>query len=700
MEGSPVNIFIFCFNEEVLLPHTIKHFKTMLPNSIITICDNESTDNSVKIAKENGCKIFSWHTGIETDIHKKQNISNTCWNYIKEGWVIVCDMDEWLCVTESDLLEETKNGTTILSIKGYNITGKSKDIKLKDVNLHSLDMGYLHNSESKNLCFRLPQIKEMNYGVGAHNSIPKGIIKYSLKTYINKHLNEPGLPFLINKMINRFNRTKRNRLTGKSIHYSNNITTITNNYNRGIKFSHKLSCDTKGYCYYDSNNISIITPCSRPQNLKQIYNSIKFDKIDKWYIIYDTSKCRTYDFQFELDNNTQKIIEISYNKEGYAGHPQINYALDLIKDGFVYVMDDDNIFHPTFWTLLDELDDNLIYTWDQDRIQEGKILKGGNIIEEKIDTSQFIIPRSLIGSVRWVEQESAGDFKFISKIHKIHKGKFKYIPKVACYHNFIKNVCVALCFFGLTRSLKLTIGSINKYLFKPLNNHGIKYDTYLHTYNIKTPYSNPRTGEKNIILNSNEYTLLEPTFHMVEDKEMVSKKLDLAKYRTKGDPWGNEKGAIKGNFTSLDNHILYLWSQRQLTQMVLKLRDKYTHIIFCRPDVLYKTPLNINWFSFQSKKIYIPNFGLFKNVNDRFAIGMKEDMIIYGQRFNDALEYSKQFPLYSESYLEATLKQHTINYEHINFHFIRIRSNGRKEIKDLRFINDITRRNRDKYRVK
>ncbi len=38
-----------------------------------------------------------------------------------------------------------------------------------------------------------------------------------------------------------------------------------------------------------SNKITIITPCSGIQNLSMLYESIKFDKIQKWIIVYDTT---------------------------------------------------------------------------------------------------------------------------------------------------------------------------------------------------------------------------------------------------------------------------------------------------------------------------------------------------------------------------------------------------------------------------
>ena len=162
---------------------------------------------------------------------------------------------------------------------------------------------------------------------------------------------------------------------------------------------------------------------------------MNFDLLDKWYIIYDTSKGRHYKFKYKKN---PKIIELRYDKEEVCGHPQINYAISLIEDGFVYIMDDDNIVHEEFWKLLPSLNSDFVYTWDQNRIKEGRILKGGVIKPNAIDTTQFIVPRKLIGNIRWEEQTRGGDFKFINEIHKKHADSFKYINKIACYHNFLK----------------------------------------------------------------------------------------------------------------------------------------------------------------------------------------------------------------------------------------------------------------------
>ena len=45
---------------------------------------------------------------------------------------------------------------------------------------------------------------------------------------------------------------------------------------------------------------------------------------------------------------------------------------------------------------------------------------------------------------------------------------------------------VALCFWGLTRSLKYTIYSIQKYILNVLKIHNIEYKIFLHTFVFST----------------------------------------------------------------------------------------------------------------------------------------------------------------------------------------------------------------------
>jgi hypothetical protein len=230
-----IHIFILCYNEELLLSHTINHYRKYIPDCKITIYDNQSNDNSVNIAKELGCEIKIFNTNNKNDPLKKRDIFNTCWKNSDAHWIIVADMDEWLCITKEELFNEYKKNVTILKIVGYDMIGESKEIDLTDIDLHNINKSVPNKFENKNICFYKPSIQNMNYTPGHHLCNPNGKIKYSNKTYILKHLNFLGLEYLINKITQRYKRSIDTQKSGMSTHYTNDINKIKNNYNNKLK---------------------------------------------------------------------------------------------------------------------------------------------------------------------------------------------------------------------------------------------------------------------------------------------------------------------------------------------------------------------------------------------------------------------------------------------------------------------------------
>lgn len=231
---------------------------------------------------------------------------------------------------------------------------------------------------------------------------------------------------------------------------------------------------------------------------------------------------------------------------------------------------------------------------------------------------------------------------------------------------------VALCFWGLCRSTDITYESIKRYIFDSLENAGIDYDIYLHTYTLYRPYTNLRSNETNVQLKNTLWKLLNPLNYSIEHQDKVDRGLSFEKYRTQGNPWGDTY-----DYSTLDNHIRSLWSLKQVTNL-WKISEKvYTKIIYLRPDVLFKTPLNIEWIKSPLKQtILIPEFHNVYDCNDRFAIGEPEAMLVYGERFNAAYEYSKKKKLHSEGFLADRIKDRGYNFRKIPFVFQRIRANG------------------------
>ena len=180
--------------------------------------------------------------------------------------------------------------------------------------------------------------------------------------------------------------------------------------------------------------LSIITPCYRQSNLKKLYESINFDKIDKWIIVYDTSKDRKYEYIY-VDN--PKIIETECTG-GVYGHPQRNHGMKLVDDGFIYFLDDDNIIHPDFWSIVSSLDDQYFYTFDQLRNKYGGILYGNNIKVKHIDTAMYIVHKKHIKDILFKTNLYDADGHFICDILRQNAQSHIYIQKIACYYNHLQ----------------------------------------------------------------------------------------------------------------------------------------------------------------------------------------------------------------------------------------------------------------------
>ena len=239
---------------------------------------------------------------------------------------------------------------------------------------------------------------------------------------------------------------------------------------------------------------------------------------------------------------------------------------------------------------------------------------------------------------------------------------------------------VALCFWGLTRSLKFTIDSIREYILKPLDDNNIEYTTFMHTFSMSSKYYNPRAGEENIQLDFDEHHLLDPDFFKIEDQDAIKEQIQIKKYRTMPDPWNT-------NYICLDNFICAMYSKKQLGIMVKESNIQFDYIVYLRPDVRYITPLDQRYFHVTHQNtICTPNFHLFPNLNDRLAIIAFCNLKIYSEMFNEMYEYSRIYPLHSERFQYNILtRRFRWKVQYIPIHFNRVRADGREEPDTLQY---------------
>ena len=76
---------------------------------------------------------------------------------------------------------------------------------------------------------------------------------------------------------------------------------------------------------------------------------------------------------------------------------------------------------------------------------------------------------------------------------------------------------IAVCFWGLMRSLSFTIDGIRQHVLKPIEAAGFGYDVFVHTYKFRKNYTNARTRESGYN-NFSEWKLLDPDYVCVEDQ--------------------------------------------------------------------------------------------------------------------------------------------------------------------------------------
>jgi hypothetical protein len=182
--------------------------------------------------------------------------------------------------------------------------------------------------------------------------------------------------------------------------------------------------------FKNPNKLTIITPSYRVDNLLKIEQSINFNYVDEWIIVYDGNKLTNNPKLF----NNDKIKEYICADEGISGNPQRNYALSKITNSntLLYYLDDDNIIHPILYKLLNIIENDKIYTFNQKNR-----IKGDNICVGHIDTAMAIIPYNLCKNIKWITDKYEADGYYIEECYNNNRNAHIYIDNDLCYYNKI-----------------------------------------------------------------------------------------------------------------------------------------------------------------------------------------------------------------------------------------------------------------------
>lgn len=204
----------------------IDHYRKRFPNCHIVVYDNESTDQTITIAKNNNCEIISYNTNNQISDSKYLEIKNNCWKSAKTDWVLVCDVDELLNITEDQLKEEDNSGITIIKSEAYNMINMYDNFDLVNIKHGSRCSPY-----DKSYLFKKSVISEIRYSPGCHSCSPLGIVRFGKQPYKLYHYKCINPDFHAARYKDYAGRlSAENIRNGWGSHYSQDEQAIKNGY--------------------------------------------------------------------------------------------------------------------------------------------------------------------------------------------------------------------------------------------------------------------------------------------------------------------------------------------------------------------------------------------------------------------------------------------------------------------------------------
>jgi hypothetical protein len=209
--------------------------------------------------------------------------------------------------------------------------------------------------------------------------------------------------------------------------------------------------------------INIITPLSRPENLKAMYVNLLEAAMKgitiHWYLIVDASitgtiiqppgfwlttfrRIATY-----LKASELRVTVLNGQHGAMAGHAHRNMALPFMKNwpDWIMSLDDDNVMHPSLpeWLIANEEELELKYSgliFDQLNKDGSYRLKADpdKISVNHVDTAQYMFRGSIVGDLRFQEDAYNADGIFIEELYRRHRDQFLIVNQPLCYYNYLR----------------------------------------------------------------------------------------------------------------------------------------------------------------------------------------------------------------------------------------------------------------------
>jgi glycosyltransferase involved in cell wall biosynthesis/predicted O-methyltransferase YrrM len=235
---------------------------------------------------------------------------------------------------------------------------------------------------------------------------------------------------------------------------------------------------TEETCWvYEKNEIQlrqkvfIVTPSRRPFNLEFISGTVPQEC--EWVVVLD----KTVTNKHTVENATV----IHSQDTGLWGNPNRNIGLEYIKNklnpsdnDWVYILDDDNIIHPEWWSNIQSHlnTDASIITWGQTWASgEPRTAPTDTPKIATIDTSQYMVRWNVAKNLRF-ENIYEADGIYAEEASK--QGSVKKLDQYLGYYNFLRahkqgqeiltNICMISMFKNESKGIRRMLESVYKHI--------------------------------------------------------------------------------------------------------------------------------------------------------------------------------------------------------------------------------------------
>ena len=158
-----------------MIQHTLNYYSKFC--SKITIIDNESTDESINIAKnfDFNIEVIAFCTNGEYREDLMIDIRNNCWKGSNADFVIVCDMDEYLYDERlmEKLIYAKEKKINIPIIIGYNMMSLNFPNNYSLPIIAQVKYGIRDKIFDKSIIFNPKNLVNINFGPGSHACNPE-----------------------------------------------------------------------------------------------------------------------------------------------------------------------------------------------------------------------------------------------------------------------------------------------------------------------------------------------------------------------------------------------------------------------------------------------------------------------------------------------------------------------------------------------